>query len=45
MTGPADILRTAARRHPDRTALVTATRTLTYRELDAAAAAVAAWPA
>ncbi|WP_326959427.1 class I adenylate-forming enzyme family protein [Amycolatopsis sp. NBC_01286] len=41
MTGPADILRTAARRHPDRTALVTATRTLTYRELDAAAAAVA----
>src|SRR4051794_19422091 len=41
MTGPADILHTAARRHLGRTALVTATRTLTYAELDAAAAAVA----
>jgi len=34
MWGPAGILPNAARRHGDRVALITDTRTLTYRELD-----------
>ncbi|MEU0685408.1 class I adenylate-forming enzyme family protein [Streptomyces uncialis] len=42
MNGPGDILRRAAARHGDRTALITADRTLTYTELDTACDRVAA---
>ncbi|WP_211190327.1 AMP-binding protein [Actinomycetospora sp. TBRC 11914] len=42
MDGPGDILRTAGARYGDEPALVTATRTLTYAELDALSDRVAA---
>lgn len=42
MTGPGEVLRVAAERHGNRTALVTASRRLSYRELDDASDAVAA---
>ncbi|SCK07678.1 MULTISPECIES: class I adenylate-forming enzyme family protein [unclassified Streptomyces] len=42
MNGPGDILRHTAARHGDRTALITADRTLTYTELDTACDRVAA---
>ncbi|WP_406397089.1 class I adenylate-forming enzyme family protein [Streptomyces uncialis] len=42
MNGPGDILRHTAARHGDRTALITADRTLTYTELDSACDRVAA---
>ena len=41
--GPGDILRVAAARYGDKTALVTGTRTLTFAELDALSDRVAAW--
>jgi long-chain acyl-CoA synthetase len=41
--GPGDILRTAAARFGDKPALVTATRTLSFTELDALSDRVAAW--
>ena len=42
MNGPGEILPRSAARYPDKTALVTATRDLTYAELDQASAGVAA---
>lgn len=42
MRGPSDILRSAAARTPDTTALITSARTLSYRELDDEAERVAA---
>ncbi|MBW0089351.1 AMP-binding protein [Pseudonocardia sp. KRD-184] len=43
MDGPGDILRVAAARFGGKTALVTATRTLSFTELDALSDRVAAW--
>ena len=42
LRGPGDVLPYAAARHGDRTALITATRTLTFTELDQLSAQVAA---
>jgi long-chain acyl-CoA synthetase len=42
LSGPGDILPWAAARHPDKTALITADRSLTYRELDDLSARAAA---